>query len=372
MEDEVAPEFECSICMKLLFEPVSVPCGHTFCRSCLERSLDYRSLCAVCRAPVVAGQSVNILIRSVIAEKYPSALASRRRELEDEVRAGEQEADLLRRRETTPQGETTGDGVTLLPLLRCDQMPLPHCRLEMDLRSYAEVQMVEHALQGGRRLGALEKTANEFGVCLDIVNFERNRARVSLAGKFRFRLREAPHMREDGFELGRCEAFFDAPLELNELSWNEIEVEDVPRTASQIAKDALELLEGQLRSIGQGGRREFTEHLGDVPRGLTTSAGLERLSFFLLGAIVMEASTRSTWLQSDDTKGRLEVCCKVLEASKGRPMLNLPGATSWMSPGQSTMNSLAILLFVIALLLAKAFGLLDRLGGHHSHVIDYY
>jgi hypothetical protein len=36
------------------------------------------------------------------------------------------------------------------------------------------------------------------------------------------------------------------------------------------------------------------------------------------------------------------------------------------------MNSLAILLFVIALLLAKACGLLDRLGGHHSNVIDYY
>jgi len=66
------------------------------------------------------------------------------------------------------------------------------------------------------------------------------------------------------------------------------------------------------------------------------------------------------------------VCCKVLEACKGRPMLNLPGATSWMSPGQSAMNSLAILLFVIALLLAKACGLLDRLGGHHSNVIDYY
>lgn len=32
-------DFECSICLELLFDPVTIPCGHTLCRVCLMRSL---------------------------------------------------------------------------------------------------------------------------------------------------------------------------------------------------------------------------------------------------------------------------------------------------------------------------------------------
>merc|ERR1719436_597614 len=92
-DEEVPPEFECSICMKLLLDPVTVSCGHTFCRACIERSLGYRGLCAVCRAPVVMGQGVNVLVRGIIAERYPKALAQRLQELEDDIRDGEREAD---------------------------------------------------------------------------------------------------------------------------------------------------------------------------------------------------------------------------------------------------------------------------------------
>merc|ERR1719436_2247488 len=98
-DEEVPPEFECSICMKLLLDPVTVSCGHTFCRACLDRSLGYRSLCAVCRAPVAAGQGVNILVKSIIADRYPRALAQRHQELEEELQAGEREADEARNRE---------------------------------------------------------------------------------------------------------------------------------------------------------------------------------------------------------------------------------------------------------------------------------
>lgn len=38
-EDEVLDEFECRVCLKLLFQPVSLACGHTYCRRCLQRAL---------------------------------------------------------------------------------------------------------------------------------------------------------------------------------------------------------------------------------------------------------------------------------------------------------------------------------------------
>ena len=41
-------DFACAVCLKLLLEPVAVRCGHTFCRRCLKRALQFnvRGTCA--------------------------------------------------------------------------------------------------------------------------------------------------------------------------------------------------------------------------------------------------------------------------------------------------------------------------------------
>lgn len=33
-------DFDCTLCLKLLYEPITTPCGHSFCRSCLFQSMD--------------------------------------------------------------------------------------------------------------------------------------------------------------------------------------------------------------------------------------------------------------------------------------------------------------------------------------------
>ncbi|XP_078116752.1 LON peptidase N-terminal domain and RING finger protein 1 isoform X2 [Sander vitreus] len=42
-------DLECSLCMRLFYEPVTTPCGHTFCKNCLERCLDHTSQCPLCK-----------------------------------------------------------------------------------------------------------------------------------------------------------------------------------------------------------------------------------------------------------------------------------------------------------------------------------
>uniref|UniRef100_A0A3B3DC10 LON peptidase N-terminal domain and ring finger 1 n=1 Tax=Oryzias melastigma TaxID=30732 RepID=A0A3B3DC10_ORYME len=42
-------DFECSLCMRLFYEPVTTPCGHTFCKNCLERCLDHTPHCPLCK-----------------------------------------------------------------------------------------------------------------------------------------------------------------------------------------------------------------------------------------------------------------------------------------------------------------------------------
>ncbi|XP_061883943.1 E3 ubiquitin/ISG15 ligase TRIM25-like [Entelurus aequoreus] len=49
-----AAEFSCSICLEVLKDPVSIPCGHSFCQSCLTSYWDSQMVCSCphCRATV--------------------------------------------------------------------------------------------------------------------------------------------------------------------------------------------------------------------------------------------------------------------------------------------------------------------------------
>eukprot|EP00064_Thunnus_orientalis_P003769 superscaffoldBa00000321_g3780 len=42
-------DLECALCMRLFYEPVTTPCGHTFCKNCLERCLDHTPQCPLCK-----------------------------------------------------------------------------------------------------------------------------------------------------------------------------------------------------------------------------------------------------------------------------------------------------------------------------------
>ncbi|KAL1117124.1 hypothetical protein AAG570_004452 [Ranatra chinensis] len=47
-----ASDFDCVLCCRTLWKPVTTPCGHTYCSSCLQRSLDYSSNCPLCMTPL--------------------------------------------------------------------------------------------------------------------------------------------------------------------------------------------------------------------------------------------------------------------------------------------------------------------------------
>ncbi|PWN45291.1 hypothetical protein IE81DRAFT_364304 [Ceraceosorus guamensis] len=54
LHSELVDVLECQLCYLLLHEPLTTPCGHTFCRTCFARSLDHSSNCPLCRASLPA------------------------------------------------------------------------------------------------------------------------------------------------------------------------------------------------------------------------------------------------------------------------------------------------------------------------------
>ncbi|CAK8532148.1 unnamed protein product [Lathyrus sativus] len=48
--DKLRDDFICTICLNIFFEPVTISCGHSFCKKCLVVAMDkYKKNCLVCR-----------------------------------------------------------------------------------------------------------------------------------------------------------------------------------------------------------------------------------------------------------------------------------------------------------------------------------
>jgi len=89
-EDDIPESLLCSICFDLLYNPVSVECGHTFCRICIEEHCHtciknkVPPDCPLCRGTLPQKQAqgqqqwtINITLRDIIEKLYPEDYAAR-------------------------------------------------------------------------------------------------------------------------------------------------------------------------------------------------------------------------------------------------------------------------------------------------------
>ncbi|XP_067419660.1 LON peptidase N-terminal domain and RING finger protein 2 isoform X2 [Emydura macquarii macquarii] len=86
-----ASDFECSLCMRLFYEPVSTPCGHTFCLKCLERCLDHNPYCPLCKEKLsefLASRTYKktVLTEELIVRYLPEELSERKKVYEEEMK----------------------------------------------------------------------------------------------------------------------------------------------------------------------------------------------------------------------------------------------------------------------------------------------
>lgn len=87
---DVRNELDCQVCYGLLLDPVTSPCGHTFCRRCVAMILDHSDLCPVCRRRLAAASTSkdsshkNAILTALIDSLYPDEIRSRREAAEAE------------------------------------------------------------------------------------------------------------------------------------------------------------------------------------------------------------------------------------------------------------------------------------------------
>lgn len=93
LKEATAKEIECNVCYHPMLEPTTTPCGHTFCRKCLARVLDYSSMCPECRRELflpssLARQPHNKYLVHIMKSLCPEQVAARAQALAEEETAG--------------------------------------------------------------------------------------------------------------------------------------------------------------------------------------------------------------------------------------------------------------------------------------------
>jgi hypothetical protein len=91
-----ASDFECTLCFRLFYRPVTTSCGHVFCSPCLERSLDHSISCPLCKTSLAYQQRsvtyfVNIAISKFLVTEYEER---QKQHLEDELGASAESREI--------------------------------------------------------------------------------------------------------------------------------------------------------------------------------------------------------------------------------------------------------------------------------------
>jgi len=75
---------QCSLCLGIVCEPITIPCGHTFCRSCLYLAMQRtKKKCPNCRAVChvdPSSHSVNVMLANIAQKCFPKEYKKRAEE----------------------------------------------------------------------------------------------------------------------------------------------------------------------------------------------------------------------------------------------------------------------------------------------------
>jgi Lon protease-like protein len=209
VKDAARASADCPLCYAVFIDPVTTPCGHTLCRSCLRRVLDYARECPFCRRALsirpdmYLGESpsypANQLLSKILDCFWPDLVEERRQA------AG---------REALSHRNPNCDRAIFVCTLSFPAMPTflhvfePRYRL-----------MIRRALEGDRTFGMVmyhpgtRGNPVELGTLLRIVKFEflpDGRSLIQTIGISRFRILE--HDTLDGYMVARIQTVSDISL----------------------------------------------------------------------------------------------------------------------------------------------------------------
>jgi Lon protease-like protein len=284
-EEQVPPagqlaisELECPICYALLCKPISLPCGHTICRSCLRRSLASQRKCPECRAPchINLDQHENVLLAGIASRLWPDVYEARLRE----CKAIEESWSLQ------------------LPIFFYNEIMLPGEILRLHLFEPRYRLMMKRIMASSRRfayvprVGGHMTSRGDIALIAEITECEflsdgRSLLEAKLVGRHQIK-EEYVEDGTQGLHYCSLEPLKDEPLTPEDESAANTLLEEIKPFASSL------LVAG--RGLESG---------GSIPQDL------ELASFFIAGLLPVPASVKHPFLTGRNTLERLRIIANV-------------------------------------------------------------
>ncbi|KAI5056413.1 hypothetical protein GOP47_0028231 [Adiantum capillus-veneris] len=272
-------DFDCILCLKLLYHPVTTPCGHTFCRACLLQAMDHGNKCPICRVVLLLSPKtypVSVTLKKIIEKNFPEELAARKEEMDTKA---------------------VSEGKEILPFFVMDFiMPMEKMCLNIFEPRYR--LMVRRVMEGNHRMGMVGIDA-QTGTIADVAcEVEITECQPLPDGRFylevegRRRCNIIKTWDQDGYRVG-------------EVTWlKDVAVEDGQSLAE--LQSTAESTANLARSwITEASRRERRNGLSDLLNEAPSSNDPERFSFWVATLSHLRSGDKLRLLRLTDTRERL-------------------------------------------------------------------
>lgn len=288
-------DLDCPLCMRLFYEPVTTPCGHTFCLQCLERCLDHNPKCPLCKEDmseylVQRKYCKTVIMENLILRYLPSELMERQKIHLEEM------AELSNLNKN-------------VPIFVCTMaFPTVPCPLHIFEPCYR--LMIRRCMETGTNcfgmcLGDDLKGFADYGCLLEIRDvkfFSDGRSVVDTIGKRRFKV--VQHSERDGYNTADIEYLED------------VKVEGVAECELQSLHDAVyEQAVYWVNSLKAEQKARIEGHFGPMPEKdseLQASPNGPSWCWWLLAVLPLEGRAQLPFLALTSLRDRLSGIRKVL------------------------------------------------------------
>lgn len=288
-------DFECSLCMRLFYEPVTTPCGHTFCLKCLERCLDHNPNCPLCKenlSEYLATRAYNktLLIEKLLQRFFCDELAERRKVHEEEMK------ELSNLNQEVPIFVCT---------MAFPTIPCPLHVFEPRYRLMIRRSMETGTKQFGMCIADELKGFADHGCMLevrDVKLFPDGRSVVDTIGIARFRV--LSHGQRDGYHTAKIEYLEDKKVEGEELT-------ELLKLHDSVYDQAL----GWFTSLKDDMKNQIISHFGQLPvkdSDPQDNPNGPAWCWWLLAVLPLENKAQLTILAMNALKDRLIAIRRVL------------------------------------------------------------
>lgn len=279
---ERTDDFDCTLCLKLLYDPITTPCGHSFCRSCLFQTMDRSNKCPLCRTVLFISPrtcAISVTLNNIIQRIFPQEYAERRSEQDNLINFGNDLIPLF----------------VMDVVIPCQKFPLhifePRYRL-----------MVRRIMEGNHRMGMVIRdpatdAIADFACEVEITECEPlpdGRFVLEIESRRRFRILRS--WDQDGYRMAEVEWVQDIPPR---DATDREDLQELTNNAAAHARSWLSTVKASTRD------RRKLEAIYNVEAMMPNPQDPERFSFWLATLSNRRPSERLELLRIRDTAERI-------------------------------------------------------------------